>query len=139
MNTQEINDALKNKNFYGAFARDELPKIRKRPAGFIVNTDSHTEPGEHWVAIYLLDGISEYFDPFGFPPLHRSTQRFMNENSPNGYIYNCRTIQDASSTQCGKFCLLFLKRRMKNQSYASIVDMFGRNLKRNDEILDSLF
>lgn len=139
MNTRQINNAIKNKQFFGAFSRDEVPNIKARPAGFIVNTDSSSEPGEHWVAIYLIDGTSEYFDPFGFPPLHHTTQKFMQEHCPNGYVYNCKTIQDYNSTQCGKFCLFFLKRRMQNQSYSHIVNLFSRDTKCNDAILDSLY
>ena len=60
-------DHFTNHDFRGVFACDQLPKrYVLRPSGLVVNTDPSTQPGEHWVAIYIArGGESEYFDSYG--------------------------------------------------------------------------
>ena len=68
----EILRKLKNlPHFVGVFARDTLPrKILNKPFALICNTDLAHEPGTHWIAIYCDEqGIGDYFDPYGLPPL----------------------------------------------------------------------
>ena len=38
--------------FYGTVASDRLPKrpVKTQPQGYIVNTDPHDQPGQHWLA-----------------------------------------------------------------------------------------
>ena len=40
--------------FYGTVACDRLPKtpLKKRPQRYIVNTDPHDQPGQHWSAVW---------------------------------------------------------------------------------------
>ena len=40
--------------FYGTVACDRLPKTphKKTPQGYIVNTDPHDQPGQHWLAVW---------------------------------------------------------------------------------------
>jgi len=95
MDSNEITrEMLGYKNFIGVFPRDKLPLKLKRPCGLVINTDSAQEPGEHWVAIYLLrNGKGEYFDPFGLPPLHKDLTKFMYKQSPKGWLYSNVGIQ----------------------------------------------
>ena len=72
MDSRQLKKKLRNiKSFIGVYPRDALPNVGKRPVALIANTDSRYEPGEHWIAIILLkDGVGEYFDSYGLPPLH---------------------------------------------------------------------
>ena len=38
----------------GVFARDELPDVNKerRPFALVLNTDSRSKPGQHWLALF---------------------------------------------------------------------------------------
>ena len=68
MNTQQLNLMARNcnvlkKSFTGVYASDMLP-IRKHdeilPKSLIANMDSSTEPGSHWICIYIpLEGDCE--------------------------------------------------------------------------------
>ena len=40
--------------FYGTVACDRLPKrpVKTQRQGYIVNTDPHDQPGQHWLAVW---------------------------------------------------------------------------------------
>ena len=42
--------------FYGTVACDRLPKspVKTQPQGYIVNTDPHDQPGQHWLAVLVV-------------------------------------------------------------------------------------
>jgi hypothetical protein len=75
----QINKIMKvHKQFIGTVAVDQLPILvphvhKDAPIGFIVNLDKHTQPGSHWVAVYIdpvKDKSVEYFNSYGeAPPL----------------------------------------------------------------------
>ena len=46
---------------------DELPALQH--GAYIINTDDHDKPGEHWLAVYF-DKDVEYFDCFRLLPLN---------------------------------------------------------------------
>jgi len=138
MNTNQINYSLKKyKNFIGTFPRDTIPKFNKKPFGIIVNTDSSNAPGEHWVAIYSDNKITEYFDSFGLPPLHHEVINYLYTTS-DVWHYNSLTVQSVTSTTCGLFCILYMKLRLRGYSYSDIIALFCDKLKLNDLLVKSL-
>ena len=68
MNASEIEDALRSNRFareylVGVFAADQLP-TKEFPGGYIVNTDTSSQPGQHWVAFFTTKEGTECFDSF---------------------------------------------------------------------------
>lgn len=120
--------------FIGVFACDALPTHVQAPATLIVNTDSSSEPGEHWVAIHLLgDERADFFCPFGFPPLIGPMQTFLHRHGRRGLRYNQCTMQDASTTLCGDFCICFVRCVARGLSLPQFVSRFrsgGDSIKR---------
>ena len=61
--------------FYGTVACDHLPKTpdKKTPRAYIVNTDPHDQPGQHWLALWTYQNVCEvmYSDAL---PLERYEQ-----------------------------------------------------------------
>ena len=96
-------------SFLGVFPSVLLPQHRIARSGtLVVNTDTHTESGSHWLAIHLQyrSHSSYYFDSYGLPPFIPSIQSFINRN----YIvwdYNTIQLQGPTSTVCGKYCCIF--------------------------------
>lgn len=124
------------KEYKGTFPRDKIPNTRARPAYFVINTDSKYEPGEHWVTIVLLENKKGlYFNPFGFPPLHEDLQKFMNTKCCNGFEFSCQPLQHIDSTNCGLFCIAFIKLHIAGFSYSDILCKFCTRLKHNDQLL----
>ena len=142
MDTRDINKLLQGQTgFLGTFPRDQLPTvIKRRPSGLIVNTDTASEPGEHWVAIYLAnDSCGEYFDSFGLPPLHKEIIAFLNDHNDNGWVYNTITLQDVSSDTCGIYTAFYLQSRLSGYSNEQFLSLFTKHGKINDFIAPYLY
>ena len=58
-------DDLDISNFRGVFMRDELPKFPRLQECGIVNFNTSSEPGSHWVAYYKNGRNRIYFDSYG--------------------------------------------------------------------------
>lgn len=86
--------------------RNELPSRPYINESGIVNLDSSSGPGTHWVA-YVKHGPKVlYYDSFGDlqPPLE--FERYMRE-----YLikYNHHRFQKPATVNCGHLCLQFLR------------------------------
>lgn len=99
MNTNEINYLLSEiKCFRGTFPRDMLPKKPlNKPCALIMNSDKASEPGQHWIALFLnKDNTAEYFDSFGISPMHEDVIKFFSINNVKKILYNHKHLQSVS-------------------------------------------
>ena len=55
-------------NFRFVCMLDELPKRPLDNESAIINLNSHTQSGSHWVAIIKIKSTRLYFDSYGEPP-----------------------------------------------------------------------
>lgn len=129
-------------HFLGIFSCDTLPRkrVQTRPALIICNTDEHYKPGQHWIAIYLLDeNTIEYFDSFGMYPSNLYINLFIRENC-NVMVSNNTIIQGLFSKYCGHYCALFLYCRCRGISMKNFLSIFEYpDLMKNDEIVRKMF
>ena len=58
---------LKMKNFKGVFMRDEL-RARTDIECMVIYTNHSQNEETHWTCLFIKNGTSYYFDPYGFPP-----------------------------------------------------------------------
>ena len=141
METDQLRRALKEDPFLnaqcgGVLAADQLPEERvwNLPKLYIVNTDVMNQPGQHWALMYLPRvGPAEFFDSMGKTPscYNNNFQTWLSYH-PEGYIYNCITLQDKNSEACGYYCLAYGLLRCRNMSMAKFLAMFTTNCKQND-------
>ena len=144
MNSEEITkllfaDKFTKDIFCGCYAKDQIlnQHYKKYPRAYIVNTHDHYKPGEHWVAMHFENSYTgSYFDSYGIAPIQREFSLFMSRNTAK-WNYNCTMIQDFSSTNCGKFCVYFIKQRSRAVSLYDLVNVFSDNLQLNDEIIEN--
>lgn len=135
--TEELEDLLGNDAHVkllwgGVHPNNHLPDKVTYPQALVFNTDPCTEPGEHWVAVYLTpDGQGEYFDSYGVPPTGR-VKRFLGQRTWN-VIYNGVQLQGLLSSTCGHYCLFYLLHRCRNYSMEDIVNMFSSDMNENDK------
>lgn len=139
MNSMQILNELNGLGNVHVCPRDKIPRIKNKPIGIVINTDSSKESGEHWVSIFVgNDGIPIYFDSFGLPPLHEDIITFLINNSPKGWNYNTLTLQHPTSTSCGRYCMEFLINQFSKKHVNHFLNLFTSNLARNENILNSL-
>lgn len=91
-------------HFRGVFMRDSLPQIPRKLECGIINLDSSTGVGTHWVAYYKSDKETRYFDSFG--NLKPPTELVKYLGNKISYNYSC--IQKFNSFKCGHLCIKFL-------------------------------
>lgn len=141
MNANNINQKLSKLNYFvGTFPCDRIPIVIKRPAYFVINTDSHDKPGEHWVCMILKPNeTGEYFDSFGLPPLVEHIKYYLDYTCPKGWCYNTVTLQGLTSFCCGQYCIIYLILRSKNYKKGEIISLFNKNCEINDKIVTELF
>ena len=145
MNTEEINrllfaDQQIKDIFCGCYAKDDILNQfhEKYPKAYIVNTLDRFNPGEHWVAMYFESSFTgTYFDSYGISPMHREFAMFMSRNTAK-WDCNQVMIPDFFSTNCGKFCIYFIRQHSKNVSLHDLANVFSNDLNINDVLIKQL-
>ena len=124
--------------------KNELPNTVKNGC-YIINMQSSTQGnGTHWVALFVYQNNSYYFDPFGAVSPNEVTQ-FVKKRKGSHLLYNNFIIQDLKSENCGWFCLAFLIHMYGKlqsdlkQVYNEFVNNFLDDTTENDKILQSYF
>lgn len=84
--------------------RDELPEFSLPLECGVINLDSSTSSGSHWVAYAKINDYVEYFDSYGNlkPPLEFI--KYMGQK----INYNYDNLQGNNEYNCGHLCLKFL-------------------------------
>lgn len=105
-----------------------------KPIAFVLNTDDHTKPGMHWVAVYV-DSMNNglYFDSYGMPPIISSHFNRIRKNCKQ-YRWNAVQLQSSMSDVCGQFCLMFLDYMTSGLGFQKFLENFSTDLKKNDDI-----
>lgn len=131
------NPPLYNK-FFGIYSTDiDLVSLDVNKPAIILNTEHDEDKIGHWVAMYISNTISEYFDPLGKPP-NENFENFLVNNSKQ-YIFSKLSVQGNESVYCGQFCLYFLLNRIKCISYSNIINSLNNNFHINDCIVQSFY
>jgi hypothetical protein len=137
MNSIQLEKILKfygqNKKFYyGIYPIDQLPKIEKFPSCLIMNNQTSTQEGQHWVAIYFnKKGKCEFFDSFGESPSYYGITKYLEKYSKS-IKFNDKIIQSNLSPYCGLYCVFFLIFKLKGRSMNYFKNLFGKNPNKND-------
>ena len=107
--------------------------------GFVFNTDTHEEDGEHWISLYMdlgSDPAIYYFDSYGrVPPSEVETFIETTQNHPSHrgppirYFYNDEPFQKRGA-QCGMYAIHFLREMARGLSFHDYL-----NSNPNDEMM----
>ena len=109
-------------HFRGIFMRDDLPTRPRDIECGILNLDSLSGPGTHWVC-WLKDRDQRiYFDPYGLPPPDE-VRRYL--GLP--IFFSTDEIQQRGSVVCGHFCLHMLKEISDGRPFDEAVLSLGTN------------
>jgi Adenovirus endoprotease len=96
--------------------RDELQRTTSQDNECsVINTDHSRNDGTHWTCLFIKNGTSYYFDPFGFSP----TLEVINYCKEPRY-YNTFPIQKFSEVICGHYCIFMLHRLNNGDDFYDI-------------------
>lgn len=120
----------------GVYPSDTIPESWQKPTAFVFNTDSSKRPGGHWTAVYVDQNSNEcYFDSYGLAPFIPNHVNRLRKNCKT-LKFNDRQLQSESSAVCGHFCPMFLHYMSCDLGLQRFLDIFTRDLRRNDLIAE---
>ena len=127
-------------DFVGGGPSDAPTGQFKRPFSIVMNTESHSEPGDHWVAMYVKPKTFIFLDSYGrspsdisFPPKFRQTVKRLGKGRK--LIYNKKLVQALTSNACGYHAIYLLDSLALNKPLKTIVKVFDANLASNDQFV----
>ena len=138
MNASEIEDALHSNRFareylVGVFAADQLP-TKEFPGAYIVNTDTSSQPGQHWVAFSTTEEGTECFDSFAENPSTYSVY-IAEWLKDNFQVVQCETLQSRDCTVCGQYCIYCTLFRSYGFSYEDMMSSLTESTEVNDKFV----
>jgi hypothetical protein len=86
--------------------RDKLPRKPLKNESAVINLDSSTGIGTHWVCYIKIGAQIQYYDSFGVPPPIEVQTYFKGIN--NVICFNYEQDQKIDQVICGHLCLKFL-------------------------------
>jgi len=87
----------------------------------ILNIDHSENEGTHWISLFIKNGISYYFDFYGFPP-PVEVERYCSEPR----YYNSFQIQKYNEVICGHYCIYLLYKLNNGIQFDNILDELYR-------------
>lgn len=120
-------------HFRGIFTRDILPKRMLKIECGIINSDTVSGIGKHWLA-YFNDPKGKYvefFNSFGLPP-GKEILSYL-ESSGKDIIYNSSQIQSNDSVLCGYYSVYYIKERSKGRNMYDILYSFSQKPSEYNE------
>jgi hypothetical protein len=116
---------LKIKNFRGVFMRNELKNNKAlSDECMVINIDHSSNEGTHWTCLFIKDGVSFYFDSYGFEPtlevIEYCTSGLVSSREPR--YYSSYPIQKINEVICGHYCTFVLYRLSKGDNFYNICD-----------------
>jgi hypothetical protein len=135
---QVISTIDNRKQFLGCFPLDQLPDFPTQfPKSCIINTQTSTKVGEHWIALILTNKHCFYFDSFGLPIIDQRIIEYLN---PHYTIvrYSDVCIQHIESDKCGEFCIVFVTQVNSKITYEKFISQFNlEDVRENDNIIEN--
>ena len=139
-----LNNILKNTPYFlGVYPQDYLLSFSPNiyPIKLLLNLDVSSQPGTHWLSLYLTETHLEIFDSFGLDPKTWNRKpvillKFIEKLSRTRKVLISPRLQSNKSNLCGFYSILFLSLRL-NFSFYEICNLFSPNLRLNDTVLSS--
>ena len=103
--------------FRGPFLRDTLPKKSKLNECGILNLDSSSDDGTHWVMRFKKGKEKFYFDSYGMQPPSELTTYL---KSP--IFYNSERVQQNGDVFCGHLCLFVFKQLSLGNNLQTVIN-----------------
>ena len=132
-------------SFIGVFPQDYLLHVSfiSFPVSLILNLDVSSQPGSHWIALYITQNSLEIYDSLGLDPTTWTRKpvillKFIEKMSKHRETIVTPRFQSDYSNLCGVYSILFLTLR-NNYTFQNLCHLFSRYFNLNDTVLLSFF
>ena len=130
----------------GVICNTNFPKLYKkgiRRFGVVFNTDPSTEPGKHWISMFinLNNKTINYFDSFAVCPPPQQVLNLVNRikshstaiyGKPNMIKYRCNPIKhQMANSECGVYSIYFITEMLKGRGFNKITTDIQRDEQMN--------
>ena len=129
----------------GIFARDSLPVHPQRNECGIVNLNTLSEPGSHWVCYFKTGNDRIYFDSFGQITPYEIQRYLKSECEIDKQVIKRNTdiVQPPGTNICGHLCLFVLKSLSDGVAFCDVLEYLsnpqeGEGIKWTDELANEL-
>ena len=129
----------------GIFARDSLPACPQRNECGIVNLNTSSEPGSHWVCYFKTGTDRMYFDSFGQITPYEVQMYLKTKPEIDQQVIKRNTdiVQSAGTKVCGHLCLYVLKSLSDGMTFGEVLESLsnpqeGKGIKWTDELANEL-
>ncbi len=139
----DYSNKLKIPDLRGVFMRDKLPISPHFKECGIVNFNTSSEPGSHWVCYFKNEQDRIYFDSYGQITLDE-VQKYLKTPSERGQQVikrNSDVIQPPGTSICGHLCLFVLKSLSVGMSFRDVLNELtkeGSGIKWTNSLADEL-
>ena len=117
-------------------SRDNLPNKIKEGA-YVINLDEHSDIETHWIALYVQNNDTTYFESFGIEYIPKEIRTFIGNKNIKTNIFR---IQAYDSIMCGYFCVGFIDFMLAGKTLTEYTNLFSpNNFKKNDDIILNYF
>ena len=117
-------------------SRDNLPNKIKDGA-YVINLDEHSDIETHWIALYVQNNDTTYFESFGIEYVPKEIRTFIGNKNIKTNIFR---IQAYDSIMCGYFCIGFIDFMLAGKTLTEYTNLFSpNNFKKNDDIILNYF
>ena len=122
--------------FNGVYSRDNWPKIIKDGA-YLIKLDEYGHVGTHWIALYVEDIETIYFDIFGVEYVPKEIKKFIGDKSRKTNIFR---IQADNAIMSGYFYIEFIDFMFAGKTLIDYTSLFSPDdFEKNDNIILSYF
>ena len=135
-----------NPCFLGVYPQNKLPITHHcvRPWCLIINSDTHTLPGKHWIAVYAPPHVNSvlFVDPLNLPVNRYSYIKNWLGQCFSHIIVLPYSIQPTYSIWCGAYCMYILKQLpLHNYDLYHVVKKYflSNDLNLNDVMISNWY
>ena len=102
--------------------------VKTTPQGYIVNTDPHDRPGQHWLAVWTDGNVCEVLDSYALPignvrashPVTRLDRETLEVCGDQWQVPASHLKQE-----CGDYALLYLKAKARGRTLQDFLNEFS--------------
>jgi len=90
----------------------------------VINIDHSSNEGTHWTCLFIKNGVSFYFDSYGFEPT-LEVKEYCKGGAAARY-FSSFTIQKPNEVICGHYCIYVLYALNKGVNFYEVCDELYR-------------